>query len=229
MKGWYFVWLVWTRPPEPSGRPPTPCGCDLRAPGGGAGGRAPPTRAFPGAASAPRCPRQRGAPPAGSPGAALHVSQVLRSVRVTSTRRRLSWCRLPSTTFPRAMAWRYETVGVLGRGCAARYPLPTYGRPPATALHSPLRGPRCCSVFGEALLARHKASGERRVVKCVPLDGLGAAEVEAALREAVALRQLRHPNIVRCRVGECLLALAPTRAASAAGALLRELGVVCAA
>ena len=46
---------------------------------------------------------------------------------------------------------------------------------------------------------------------------------------AVALRQLRHPNIVRCRVGECLLALAPTRAASAAGALLRELGVVCAA
>lgn len=150
-------------------------------------------------------------------------------VRVTSTRRRLSWCRLPSTTFPRAMAWRYETVGVLGRGCAARNPLPTYGRPPATALHSPLRGPRCCSVFGEALLARHKASGERRVVKCVPLDALGAAEVEAALREAVALRQLRHPNIVRCRVGECLLALAPTRAASAAGALLRELGVVCAA
>ena len=101
------------------------------------------------------------------------------------------------------MAWRYETVGVLGRGCAARNPLPTYGRPPATALHSPLRGPRCCSVFGEALLARHKASGERRVVKCVPLDGLGAAEVEAALREAVALRQLRHPNI-------CLLYTSPS-------------------
>ena len=82
--------------------------------------------------------------------------------------------------------------------------------------HRPLRSipasavRAAAAVFGEALLALHKASGERRVVKCVPLDALGAAEVEAALREAVALRQLRHPNIVRCRVGECLLALAPT-------------------
>ena len=93
------------------------------------------------------------------------------------------------------MAWRYETVGVLGRGCAARYPLPTYGRPPATALHSPLRGPRCCSVFGEALLARHKASGERRVVKCVPLDGLGAAEVEAAIN-SLGLFDDRYQSLV---------------------------------
>ena len=93
----------------------------------------------------------------------------------------------------------YEEVGVLGRGCAyASNPRGDNAEPGPTHLTRALRWlPR--SVFGEAVLVEHQASGERLVVKHIPLTGLTATEVSHALVEVEALRMLQHPNIVRYR------------------------------
>ena len=53
-------------------------------------------------------------------------------------------------------------------------------------------------VYGEAILLRHCSTGEKVVVKHIPLDGLEEDEVGCALKEVAALNQLNHPNIVKC-------------------------------
>eukprot|EP00439_Symbiodinium_sp_Y106_P060174 s1143_g8.t2 len=52
--------------------------------------------------------------------------------------------------------------------------------------------------FGEALLVRHRSSGQMSVLKRVRLEGSSdaAAAAESAAREAQVLQKLRHPHIV---------------------------------
>ncbi|CAJ1456399.1 unnamed protein product [Effrenium voratum] len=56
--------------------------------------------------------------------------------------------------------------------------------------------------FGEALLVRHRASGQLSVLKRVRLEVVGsssdaAAAAESAAREAQVLQKLHHPHIVQ--------------------------------
>ena len=51
-------------------------------------------------------------------------------------------------------------------------------------------------MYGEAILYEHPKSGRRLVVKRVPIDILQPHEVDSTLREVLALRLLKHPNIV---------------------------------
>lgn len=77
-------------------------------------------------------------------------------------------------------------------------------RPPALAL--PNSRVTCCaglglcrSVYGQAILYHHKSLlGRHMVVKRISLDLIREHEVESALHELRALRQLaHHPNVVR--------------------------------
>lgn len=52
--------------------------------------------------------------------------------------------------------------------------------------------------YGSCSLAEHLPSGERVVLKAVPLDGLDGELAGAATQEVALLSRLRHPAIVRC-------------------------------
>eukprot|EP00931_Biecheleriopsis_adriatica_P055110 TRINITY_DN32510_c0_g1_i1.p1 TRINITY_DN32510_c0_g1~~TRINITY_DN32510_c0_g1_i1.p1 ORF type:complete len:451 (-),score=105.12 TRINITY_DN32510_c0_g1_i1:40-1362(-) len=53
--------------------------------------------------------------------------------------------------------------------------------------------------FGKAFLARDLANGELVVMKQVRVEKMDAKARDTAVREAVALRRVRHPNVVRFR------------------------------
>jgi len=52
--------------------------------------------------------------------------------------------------------------------------------------------------YGSCSLAEHQPSGERVVLKVVPLDGLDGELAGAATQEVALLSRLHHPAIVRC-------------------------------
>ncbi|KAL1496875.1 hypothetical protein AB1Y20_014457 [Prymnesium parvum] len=54
-------------------------------------------------------------------------------------------------------------------------------------------------MFGEAVLVQDSRTHEKMVVKHIPLAGLDEHEIKEALKEAKALRMLKHPNIVSFR------------------------------
>lgn len=68
---------------------------------------------------------------------------------------------------------------------------------------TPLTELWCChppylSVYGEAYLLQDSNTGQKVVVKHVPLEDLDQTEVKNALREVEALVKLSHPNIIGC-------------------------------
>lgn len=55
-----------------------------------------------------------------------------------------------------------------------------------------------CRVYGEAYLLVNSDTGQKVVIKHVPLEYLDEDEVRIALNEVHALNALEHPNVVRC-------------------------------
>merc|ERR1719265_145591 len=53
--------------------------------------------------------------------------------------------------------------------------------------------------FGKAFLARDLANNELCVMKQIHVEKMDTKARDTAVREAVALRRIRHPNVVRYR------------------------------